>query len=301
MPATKSEKILIIDDDRMYSRLAIEVLNGWQRMTADTAARGVGLFATETPDIVFLDIGLPDASGLDVLAHMKRLRPTAFVVICTTSRVAEDVERARYLGAAGYVIKPFTRGKLRGYLDLYREYCARMASLTETELHGLQQECFARAEQVPSAFDTDTEERDARWLERQEVVKHWRILYLDDDRLAGQRVIEGLGRLGCQISHSEIETDLPAMLAHLNPDVIFLQNELRDRGGVALIREFRKSGLEMPIIVITSDKLLPSDPYVRSLGIAEFLIKPVRFPVMKQALMHQAGLALKRQEDAYVR
>ena len=110
-------KILVIDDDPAYRRLAQEALIGYERLIASTYADGLTLFKSREPDVVFLDIQLPDGNGLDGLLQMRAQRPEAFIVMLTSSRHVDDVKMAQRHMANGYITKPFSRKQMLAHCD----------------------------------------------------------------------------------------------------------------------------------------------------------------------------------------
>ncbi|AOW95013.1 hypothetical protein BFN03_14370 [Rhodococcus sp. WMMA185] len=73
-------------------------------------------------DLVLLDIGLPDASGLDVAATLSGMRPSPDVIAVTSARDLEIVRTAVARGVALYLLKPFTFTAFRDKLERYREF-----------------------------------------------------------------------------------------------------------------------------------------------------------------------------------
>jgi two-component system KDP operon response regulator KdpE len=104
------KSIVVIDDTesiRNFLRVALEAHNAIVH-TAATAAGGLALCEQELPDLVVLDIGLPDSEGLTILPRLKRLRkatPPA-VVMLTVRKEQRFIEKAKELGADAYLIKP---------------------------------------------------------------------------------------------------------------------------------------------------------------------------------------------------
>lgn len=72
---------------------------------AGTAAEGLALFATMRPDIVLLDLNLPDMGGLDVLQRLRAAQPAQLVIVFSMYEDPGFVRRAIDLGARGYVTK----------------------------------------------------------------------------------------------------------------------------------------------------------------------------------------------------
>ncbi len=80
---------------------------GFEVCTADTGAAGLTLALSEKPDVILLDLGLPDASGIEVIASLKRDPQTAFipVLVWSGSDVSEGSAKAHAAGAVGYFDK----------------------------------------------------------------------------------------------------------------------------------------------------------------------------------------------------
>ncbi|PFG35153.1 response regulator [Sanguibacter antarcticus] len=108
---------VVVEDDADIRALieTILVRAGMQVHTASTAAEGIALTSRIIPDVVTIDIGLPDADGLDVAAFLRDLTPTRDIPILMISANANaiDMERARSRGAEAYLSKPFRPRELR--------------------------------------------------------------------------------------------------------------------------------------------------------------------------------------------
>ncbi len=85
---------------------------------AQQANRGLQLFIDHQPNLVMLDIGLPDGSGLELLSQIKRHRPQTSVVIISGHSDRDTVKAALELGADQYIIKPFTAKRVRQAIEL---------------------------------------------------------------------------------------------------------------------------------------------------------------------------------------
>lgn len=104
---------LIFEDDEGIQnvlRMLFEA-NGFRVIIADTAARGEQDARTFRPDVVVVDLGLPDRDGLNVIAAIRTWSPVPIVVL--TARSAETQRLAAFeLGADDYVLKPFSAPEL---------------------------------------------------------------------------------------------------------------------------------------------------------------------------------------------
>jgi len=104
--------ILIIDDELQIRRLlAITLQNDFNVIEAATAKEGLTLVASHPPDLVLLDIGLPDESGHEVLRHLREWYANPVIILSVQSS-EEDIVMALDNGANDYLVKPFRTGEL---------------------------------------------------------------------------------------------------------------------------------------------------------------------------------------------
>lgn len=111
--STPSPVAVLIEDEpqiRRFVRAALEA-EGWQVFEAATAQHGLRDAATRKPDLVVLDLGLPDGDGLDVIRDVRSWSAVPIVVL--SARVEEDDKIAALdAGADDYLTKPFGVGEL---------------------------------------------------------------------------------------------------------------------------------------------------------------------------------------------
>lgn len=105
------EKILLVDDAKFARKVAIKSLQngGFDNVVqATTAAETIEKFDSENPDLVLLDITLPDNSDLTLLEKLLRKKPDAKIIM--TSAIGQDliIEDSIKAGAKAFVTKPFT-------------------------------------------------------------------------------------------------------------------------------------------------------------------------------------------------
>ena len=120
----KKEKlsILVIEDNGMFLSIAEQMLSGHNVIPVKTAKEGLLKFKSEKPNMVFLDISLPDGTGHELLKEMKTIDPEAYVIMLTSSRLREDVISSMDAGAQGYIIKPFSSGILEQSITEYYQH-----------------------------------------------------------------------------------------------------------------------------------------------------------------------------------
>ena len=102
-------RVLVVDDEMQIREIlrAYLAAEGFLVQEAATGAQALHLLATEPPDLVLLDIGLPDIDGLEVL---RTLRKTSDVYVVLVTARAEEIDTILGLGvgADDYVTKPFS-------------------------------------------------------------------------------------------------------------------------------------------------------------------------------------------------
>jgi DNA-binding response OmpR family regulator len=103
--------ILLIDDEqRLLDALAVAFRFRWPDadiLTATDAETGLGLALARAPDLVVLDVGLPDRSGFDVLADLRRASDVPVIMLGSDGGDGGET-RARTLGASLYLAQPFS-------------------------------------------------------------------------------------------------------------------------------------------------------------------------------------------------
>jgi two-component system KDP operon response regulator KdpE len=106
-------RVLVIDDERQIRRLLRVSLEaqGFEVHEAATAEDGLRSIQGVKPDVVLLDLGLPDMDGSELLARL-RTWSTVPVLILSVRNSEEDIVRLLNAGADDYIIKPFNTGEL---------------------------------------------------------------------------------------------------------------------------------------------------------------------------------------------
>ena len=120
---TIREKILVIEDEKSISHFISTVLNnnGYEAMQAQTGEEALSMISSHGPDLVILDLGLPDMDGLDILRSLRSWSSLPVVVVSARSHERDKVA-ALDLGADDYLTKPFST----------QERVARIRAMTRT-------------------------------------------------------------------------------------------------------------------------------------------------------------------------
>lgn len=117
-------KVLIVEDEMNICNFIKTILetNGYQVMFAQNAASGNTMFLSHRPDLLILDLGLPDLDGTEVIKQVRETSGTPIIVLSARTNESDKV-KALDLGADDYITKPFgtnellarVRAALRGY------------------------------------------------------------------------------------------------------------------------------------------------------------------------------------------
>jgi two-component system chemotaxis response regulator CheY len=124
-----TDEVLVVDDQQAMRLLLVGLLRNLKFANIRQAASGrkaLEMMKTSMPDIVFLDLMMPDMHGLDVLGELRALPQgeRAFVIVQTGSATKENVERARDLDVGGVLVKPYNFEKVRTAVGRYRSASA---------------------------------------------------------------------------------------------------------------------------------------------------------------------------------
>jgi two-component system cell cycle response regulator DivK len=116
--------VLIVDDNEKNVKLARDVLRfaGFRTLEASTGAEGLSLASEHLPDVVLLDIRLPDLDGTAVMRALKDDARTAGIPIVALTSFAMKGDRERFLGEGfdGYLEKPIS---VKDFPDEVAAYC----------------------------------------------------------------------------------------------------------------------------------------------------------------------------------
>lgn len=140
-------RILVIEDEspiRKFLRISLES-SGFAMHEAETAEQGLRMASAEPPDAVILDLGLPDADGLDVIRRLREWSTVPIIVLSARGREADKIA-ALDGGADDYLTKPFGVGELLARLRVALRHSSRGPQPEEPTFHvgGLRVDLAAR-------------------------------------------------------------------------------------------------------------------------------------------------------------
>lgn len=112
MDTSRIDKVLIVDDDaniRLIAEMSLEGLTQWKLSMACSGAEALSLISQDIPDLVLLDMMMPDMDGITVFAKVKdqygsKMPPIIFM---TAKVQSHEIDKYKALGAIGVIMKPF--------------------------------------------------------------------------------------------------------------------------------------------------------------------------------------------------
>jgi two-component system cell cycle response regulator DivK len=123
-----NKTILYIEDNPQNMRLVRKMLNtgGYAMLEATDGATGVDLAVREHPDLILMDINLPDIDGMEATRRLKAMHPTARipVIALTANAMHGDRERFTNAGCDGYLAKPVTKNELLNIVAYFLDQAA---------------------------------------------------------------------------------------------------------------------------------------------------------------------------------
>ena len=138
MPEEK-ELILLIEDEpqmRRFLRITLQS-QGYRLEEAATAQEGLMQATTRNPDVVLLDLGLPDLDGLEVTKRLRQWTQTPIIVISAREQELDKV-KALDAGADDYLTKPFNAGELLARIRVALRHASRQDSDQQEPIFVLQ-------------------------------------------------------------------------------------------------------------------------------------------------------------------
>ncbi|MEA3026382.1 MAG: two-component system, OmpR family, operon response regulator KdpE [Alphaproteobacteria bacterium] len=139
-------RVLVVDDEAAILRFLKPALeaNDYDMTSASTVAEALKRIASDSPDVVLLDLGLPDGDGKDVIRRAREWSDLPIIVLSAREREAEKIE-ALDLGADDYVNKPFQVGELMARLrTALRHRMQRQAEVPIARVGGIEVDAVRR-------------------------------------------------------------------------------------------------------------------------------------------------------------
>jgi PAS domain S-box-containing protein len=232
VPAPPRSRILVVDDEigpreslRMLLKPAHEI------RTADGAQAALDELARFHPDLVILDVKMPQIDGLEVLRRIKQIDPSLEVVMITAYASLETVKQALSYGAFEYLIKPFSRHDLEDTVAraLHRRHTSLGARTQIEMLVGEMRGLAAKTRELEEAARREAPEQALRATQLSILREMGRtiVAQLDLPRITAGVVEQLRGALG----YDRVTISLDTRLAPAPKDDRLAQCEIRDAQG----------------------------------------------------------------------
>lgn len=164
---TTDIRVVVVDDDFRVASIHTAYVERTDGFTvvgrAGSAAEALIAVDELSPDLILMDIYLPDGSGLDVVRALHERRRPPHVIVISAARELESVRTAMQLGAVHYLVKPFGYDALAERLDAYRRLHHRLERLDQVpeqsdvdELFGLLRTSTQPVSQPPKGHSAPT-------------------------------------------------------------------------------------------------------------------------------------------------
>ncbi|MGI0492969.1 response regulator [Alkalinema pantanalense CENA528] len=107
-----SKRVLVIDDEEVVQEViqgCLEDVAGWETLLASSGREGLQSAATEHPDVILLDVSMPDMDGVETFHHLMDNATTCTIPVILLTAKIQPADQARFaeLGIVGVIAKPF--------------------------------------------------------------------------------------------------------------------------------------------------------------------------------------------------
>lgn len=130
-------RVLVVDDDFMIAKLHgkfISSQEGYQLAgTAHSYEEALEMIETTEPDLLLLDVYLPDQSGIELLRTVRSKNKRCDVILITAAKELQIVEDGFRLGIIDYLIKPFNLSQLQNSLKKYAKFKSKLTSFSQMD------------------------------------------------------------------------------------------------------------------------------------------------------------------------
>lgn len=154
---------LIVEDDPMVlevNKQFLQSIPGFKLIaTAHSGKSAVALVDNHRPQLVILDVYLPDLDGIQTLQEIRKLNLPTDVILITAAKDVETIQLAFRYGAIDYIVKPFKFERLKEALQKYWEFNKKIkkySSLTQEEIDGMKNKGNVEKQILPKGLNQVT-------------------------------------------------------------------------------------------------------------------------------------------------
>ena len=297
----KTLTVLVVEDNPAYTMLVRETLGHYEakdtvlkKEFAENGKQALELFRKLRPDVTFLDINLPDSTGIELLKAFLEMKPDAFITMLTSENQAATVKVANALGAQGYILKPFNAGKLKDAINRYRKHLARVEAIDDFNESHTASNIIRKIKEAEQGGQPPSED---------EMLRSWRVLVADGDLGRQTEIQKALSDIGCHpkvVSTGEHAWDV---MKNEHFDVLLIDTNLPQIDGYQVANQQRLADKNKPIkthmIALYSEPEQVNERRLGFAGINSFLIGKIRQQELKDALSTHARTCLRNLEQLF--
>jgi len=159
--------VLVVEDDAPIRRGLVDALRfaGYAVLEAENGARGLEMALRTQPDLLLLDVAMPEMDGFEVLQHVRETHPGLPVIMLTARGSEEDRVRGLRKGADDYVVKPFSTSELLARVEaVLRRSAERPQGVSSITVAGREFDFERREVLLPDGERVPLTEREAELL-----------------------------------------------------------------------------------------------------------------------------------------
>lgn len=291
-PHSHRLRVLVVEDDPYYRTLAGEALGGHERWFAGNAHEALELFRLHQPDVVFLDLGLPDDNGLHILLSIRQRQPEAFVVILTASRLGEDVTLAQRCAANGYITKPFSRKQLLSYCDAYMKHREKLEGLTPAQREAYHLHIRTGTEWMETRLHAPTPKAQAAL---HELLPRWNILLVGAEEAV--RWHKALQVEGCGLTQATTGAEAIEKVKDKRFRLLIAEERLPDMEAAELVYRLRVNHQEVQAMVIADAEWKTRLEKWRKLSDVQVMAGPISDEKLRTLVEREVARNLHEADD----
>jgi two-component system cell cycle response regulator len=258
-------KVLIVDDDPTNVKLLAAKLgdSGYIHLKAYSGEEALRIARSEKPDLMLLDIMMPDLNGFEVAAQMKNSHETANIpiILVTALDGSDNKTKGLEAGADDFLNKPVNTAELK----------TRVKSLLRLKRYSDQLKTRAQAEgMVLTSFLSDETLLESSLPS---------ILIVEDSPADAKLFKSLLNSLACNIWTAHSGEEALSICSNYRIDVMILDVLLPGRDGYEIVKQVKENGptQSLQIIVVTALQDIESKIKAFEFGADDYLVKPVNF------------------------
>lgn len=277
----KNNRILVVEDSKTSRKVISLVLHrkGYTVKETTTGAEALESLKAEKPDLVLLDVMLPDMTGYEILSEIRkddRLTRVP-VVMLTGKKGASDRLKGMVGGANEYLTKPFDPAKLLGVMERFLEHVPEQTDRSAIDtISKTKQAVVVPKRPLVSSRRSQPQFQPKVMEKRPSSVGAKSVLVVEDSPTARRVISMVLKRKGYQVREAETGKQAMTLLRDATPNLILLDAILPDMTGYDILGQLKGqeqlSGI--PVIMLTSKK----NPMDREKGLragsVAYLTKP---------------------------